>query len=142
MLLQTIAFLLVEGPLAAEPDLAPPFRRGLDTESGMACREIQGHGWKEIVEEHHRPLRSTCRTRIDVRVLGVLGPGPRQEPHEIDEPYGALPEPGRPGRVGTISWTTNSEVDTIDADGLPPGEHSTCVIPGSHSVLTRGVKTV
>ena len=136
MLLQVVAFSLVEGLFRAEPELATAFRRGLDAEPGMACGEIQGCSWNQIIEEHDRPGRSTCRPSIDVGFSRILEPRPRQDLGEIDEREGVLPEPGRADTVGTRPWTTHCEIDTIDTDVPPPGDHAVGMVAGFHKDLT------
>jgi hypothetical protein len=91
MLLQVVAFLLIDGFCAAKPQLASTSGGGMHAECLMANREVQGVGLNEIVEEHHGPIRAARGAGIDVRPSRVEGSCPRQEAGEVRERNRALP---------------------------------------------------
>lgn len=104
----------------------------MNAQHPMVSREFEGVGNLEIVEKHHGPVRATSRPNVDVRLPGILGTSPRQEPRKIVERSGSLPQPDGVVIVGPRWGAPYREIDTVDTNVSPPGEHPVGVITSSH----------
>jgi hypothetical protein len=96
--LEAIAAVFVESSLAAEPELTAALRGCPDSQSGMACGDLAGAVFGDVVEKDGGPTRRPSWSGVDFGSAEVFVPCPGQKARQLGDRESAMPDPdlGRP----------------------------------------------
>jgi hypothetical protein len=116
---------LAQRPGAAKPQVTSALFGGPHEQRGVAAQKLDTDLDGQIIEEDKGPGAAPCRPDVDLRALGVVGPGPRKR--EPLERHVALPE-------HLAAGAADGQVRSQDLRLGPPEQHPFGLLASPHAV--------